>query len=268
MKLLTYNLLNPYHAVKWKTAEGLNEAGADNWAEWRAEAVLANIKRSGFDVLCVQEVSEATLAWLKAHFEVAHHALHETDEPPGAHGVAVLYNPLTVELLAARTYSSRPTQGEAEGPERVASSADVRCRASGRALRVCSVHLKGYNPYETDPARRRASQRTGDQELQRYLEQASSELEGVDGLAFLGDFNEDQGELERESSRQGVLMAQGFEWDGVVDITEPASGRKIDWVMYRALSDEGEARLEHARPEQDLRASDHALTGARLLFKP
>ena len=29
----TYNILNPFHAVKWKTTEGLTEEGADNWDE-------------------------------------------------------------------------------------------------------------------------------------------------------------------------------------------------------------------------------------------
>jgi len=262
MKILSYNILNPYHAVKWRTAEGLDEAGQDNWGAWRAEAVLENLEAGDFDVICLQELNTENLAWLTERYELASHALHETDEPLGAHGTAVMYRPERVELVASYAASSGGS------PERFGASADLRHKASGRVIRCLSVHLKGYNPYEEDLELKRASQRTGDQELARYVTWALNErLEGVDGLAILGDFNEDEREMSRESSRQAVLLERGFQWDGVCDVTETRTGRKIDWAFYRALSSRGAAQLHHARPQQRLEASDHALTGLSLDFK-
>jgi len=261
MKILTYNILNPYHAVKWKTAEGLNQEGGDNWGAWRAEAVLANLSGSGFDVACLQEVNATNATWLKAHFSLASHALHETDEPLGAHGTAVLYHPDRVELVQAHRLSS---QGS---PERVGACADLRDLASGRVIRCVSVHLKGYNPYEEDIPTKRASQQTGDLELLSYLDQARSLPGEPDGVAILGDFNEDEHEMARVRSRQAVLLEEGFEWDHVIDVTETRTGRKIDWALYKSLTAEGVASLQHARPEQRLEASDHALTGFSLTFR-
>lgn len=265
MRLITYNILNPYHAVKWSTAEGLDAQGGSNWEAWRREAVTSNLRGAQADVLCLQEVSARTLAELSAALSpalaVATHALHDTDEPEGAHGVAVLYRPDTIELLAARAYESG---GE---PLRVCASADLRCRRTGRVVRALSVHLKGYNPSERDPARRRDSQRVGDAELLAYLAGAEGERSAggvLDGVAVAGDFNEDADELAREDSRQGVLRARGFEWDGVLDVTETRTGRKIDWVFYRPLTPAGAAPLTHADITQDLTASDHALTGLDL----
>ena len=267
MRLITYNILNPYHAVKWGTAEGLDPRGESNWAAWRRAAVIENLRGAAADALCLQEVSAQTLAELAAALApdllVAAHALHDTDEPEGAHGVAVLYRPAAVELLAAHTYES------GGDPLRVCAAADLRCRRAGRVVRALSVHLKGYDPSERDPARRRASQRAGDAELSSYLAAALSATDldasyPVDGVAVAGDFNEDAGELAREDSRQGVLRALGFKWDGVEDVTETRTGRKIDWVFYRALTPAGAAPLAHAALDQDRAASDHAVTGVDL----
>ena len=261
MKVITYNILNPYHAVKWRTAEGLNEAGGCNWTAWRAEAIFNNLSGADFDVACLQEISLTTLEQLKARLSVASHDLHDTDEPEGAHGVATLYNPERVEVLRAGSYRSQAT------PERAAAFVDVRDLAQGRVVRLISVHIKGYNPYEEDLTRKRASQEVGDLELMSYITQALADVEGLDGVAFLGDFNEDEVEMSREGSRQRVLIERGFVWDQVIDTTETRTGRKIDWALYRPLTPQGEANVLHARPEQELSASDHALTGFKLSFK-
>jgi len=265
MRLITYNILNPYHAVKWRTAEGLDAAGESNWEAWRRDAVVANLRAARADALCLQEVSAETLDALAEALVpdllVAAHALHDTDEPAGAHGVAVLYRATAVELVGARVHHSG-------APARVGVAADLRCRATGRVVRALSVHLKGYNPAERDPARRRESQRVGDAELADYLAGAleGGGVGGVDAVAVAGDFNEDADELARADSRQGVLHAQGFSWDGALDVTETRTGRKIDWVFYRALTPAGAASLVHLDAPQDRAASDHAITGVELRF--
>lgn len=260
MKILTYNILNPYHAVKWETLEGLDESGGDNWGAWRAEAVLSNLQGSGFDVACLQEVSAENAAWLQERFSLACHAMHETDDPPGAHGTALVYQPQTVELVRAQALRS-------EGiPARIGACADLRHRTTGRVIRCVSVHLKGYNPYEQDIPKKRVAQQTGDLELASYLNQARSLPGDVDGVLIAGDFNEDELEMARPRSRQAVLIEVGFEWDQVIDVTETRTDRKIDWVFYKPVSPSGRAKLSHARPDQRLEASDHALTGLALTF--
>lgn len=261
MKILTYNILNPYHAVKWKTAEGLDHKEEDNWFAWRAEAILNNLKEACFDVLCLQEVSTENAHWLSRSFHLASHALHETDEPLGAHGTAVFYNPNTVELIASYQLDSE------DRPQRIAAAADFRDLNSGRLLRCISVHLKGYNPYEKDLALKRAAQQTGDHELLNYLSQQRSLPKEPDGTAILGDFNEDEKEMCRSDSRQQILLDDGYIWDQKIDCTETRTGRKIDWAFYKALSVQGKAKVSHARPAQRLEASDHALTGFQLEFE-
>ena len=60
LRVGTYNILNPFHAVKWSTAEGLDEQGADNWLTGRRQALLDNLSRAQLDLCALQEISART----------------------------------------------------------------------------------------------------------------------------------------------------------------------------------------------------------------
>ena len=78
---------------------------------------------------------------------------------------------------------------------------------------------------------------------------------------MLGDFNEDAVEMERRGleSRQGQLIQAQFTWVGIVYPTETRSQRHIDWIFYKDLNEDMH-RVKFVQTEQNLSASDHALT--------
>lgn len=267
----TYNILNPFHAVKWITEEGLTAEGLDNWDLGRARAILSNLERSPLGICALQELSARTYPTLAqatlggGECGLSELYTHATREPEGAHGVAVLYRRDRFEL--ARDLELRTPEEE----HRSAACVDLKSRETGLVYRVVSVHLKGYDPYETDVDIKRRAQVRGDRELASYIGGALTELEGVEGVFFLGDFNEDAVEMEErgETSRQGQLIAEGFAWSGTNEVTEVRSERQIDWILYRdqgahASGDSSRYQLTRLNVAGDTSSSDHTLTGVKV----
>ena len=263
MIVASFNILNPYHAVKWQTQEGLDPDGADNWARHRSARVLDTLRRADFDICAIQELSERTRPVLKDEFAEACFATHWAEEEAGAHGTAIFYNQERLELLNARAVR-HAIPDSPEGKWRCAALAELRERSTGLRFRALSVHLKGYNPYEEEIPEKRRQQQAGDQELASYLAASLADGEALDGVFIMGDFNEDAPEFKARgaSSRQGVLIEAGFQWDAREDVTESATGRKIDWILYKPLSAAAPQSLSHQTVEQDRSASDHALTAS------
>lgn len=257
----TYNILNPFHAVKWNTIEGLNKAGKDNWEEGRREAILQNITTAQLSICALQEISERTHPELVVTTSSGQQMKctklwkHFTEEPEGAHGVTVLYDSERFSVVS--DIGIKTTQEQ----YRYGTQVDLKDHLSGYTYRVISVHLKGYDPYETDLSKKEESQIRGDQELREYVAAFSQNLDGIDGIFVLGDFNEDTEEFIRRGpeSRQGYLMEHGFKWTGVAHPTEVRSGRQIDWIFYRDLH-EDIYKIKEIGIQQDLSASDHSLT--------
>jgi endonuclease/exonuclease/phosphatase family metal-dependent hydrolase len=266
MRLISYNILNPYHAVKWNTLEGLvDSTQEDNWTLGRREQIFKNLQDAQFDLACIQEVSARTLPEFKKVFTVAGYFPHMSyDEPESEHGTAVLYNNDSVSLLQCRELISPTIK------QRSATLADFKILNTQRVIRVISVHLKGYNPYEEDLKTKRKSQEVGDQELHYYIQDIQKDLDQVDAIMIAGDFNEDTDEMNARGdlSRQGILMQMGFVWDQQLDITESRSGRKIDWIFYKDLKVNQAGRLssvKHVTPIQNRAASDHAITACDIV---
>lgn len=257
----TYNILNPFHAVKWVTKEGLTSSGGDNWDEWRSRAVCNNIEQNHLDICALQELSERTKTEIEVKtasgimMQMSELYLHFTEDEGGAHGVAVLYNPERFKLLNDLGLKT------SQESYRYAAMVDLEDQHTGSIYRVISVHLKGYNPYQKDVVIKAEEQRRGDEELQEYLTLAMTHSENLDGIFVLGDYNEDAKEMERRGveSRQGRLMLEGFKWTGVPEITETRSERQIDWIFYRDQH-EDLYKIKSVRATQHLGASDHALT--------
>ena len=87
---------------------------------------------------------------------------HFTEEPDGAHGVAVFFNPNRFSLVAQRGLKS------SDPKFRFAACVDLKDLANGFVYRVVSVHIKGYDPYEKDLTVKSESQLRGDQEPRVY----------------------------------------------------------------------------------------------------
>ena len=166
-----------------------------------------------------------------------------------------------MEMIASGGYRTERTM------YRYAAWADLRDLESGRVLRAISVHLKGYNPYEEEIPIKRAAQVNGDTELSYYLDIALDDLDGVDGVTVMGDFNEDAQEMKvrGETSRQAQLIKRGFIWDEVEDVTESRSSRKIDWVFYLDTATPKLTTLNHVEVVQDRAASDHAISASLIV---
>ena len=257
MILATYNILNPYHAVKWDTCEGLTDDGADNWELSRRDKIINNLNLIDFDVCCLQEISDRTYPELSKYFTFSGFAKHWTKDQGGAHGTAVIYRPERIQVIRSMHYQT-------PGPHwRCASTCDIKEYKTGKVIRVVSVHLKGYNPYEEELSVKREQQQTGDQELDFYLNEIEQDLSGIDGIVIMGDFNEDHPEMiaRGDHSRQGVLIKRGFTWDRMEDVTESRTGRKIDWIFYKDVNSSASS-LEHCEVNQDRSASDHAITAS------
>ena len=257
----SYNILNPYHAVKWHTDEGLNEQNEDNWEEGRRASIIKNIQDAHLDICALQELSERTLDQIKIPVDenrFMHRSSlwkHFTEEPEGAHGVAVFFNPNRFSLVGEQGIKS------SDSKFRYAACVDLKDLQNGFVYRVVSVHIKGYDPYEEDLVIKGQSQQRGDQELSEYLTACTQQSDHLDGIFILGDFNEDAEEMERRGleSRQGQLIQSRFTWTGVAYPTETRSQRQIDWIFYLDLHD-GIHKVRFVNCLQDLSASDHALT--------
>lgn len=257
LRIGSYNILNPFHAVKWKTVEGCDEAGKSNW-EWRKGLVLKNLRLAGLDIVCLQEVSPANLQVLKHGTNLAIVGIPQPEEPAAedSSDVAIGFNPERLALLKKAPFSTGPAENKRHG-----LYVDLQDVQTGKVIRVCSVHLKGYNPHEQNRARKEEFKKEGYRQLQETVETI---LLSDEVIIVAGDFNEDQFEMPLASSRQQLLLQQhGFVYDQDLTPSEPRSGRRIDWIFCKSPSP---VALEPLAFPQHLAASDHCLVGTGITF--
>jgi len=279
----SYNVLNPYHAVKWATEQGLTEDGKQrdpqflrdlargedeeawklysNWSE-RKELLAENIYHAA--IVCLQEVSEETIIDLQIaapFYLVSKVGFHEASRRVEQFGNAIMYDHHKARLLNSFEIE-HIVQGEKDAWSRNAVCAVFE--VSGKVIKVASVHLSGYNPTETELPKKQASKEVGYKELQAYVTEIEKDLDGIDGIVIAGDFNEDPSEAVREMYRPGYLESQGYRNDGNLTVTEPSKGRKIDWVYYKDVRTK-DAQLSSAELEHRQRqVSDHLMTGTEI----
>jgi len=252
LSLLTYNILNPYHALTYETVQGFDVLPGgyriDNWQR-RGKEVVANLSIAPFDLLFLQEVSPSTKPVLKKDFKSLLYAEHENTNPVKLHGNALAYHAGRLELVKKIVFSS------AEEPRRVATGGLFHFKETSQRLLALSVHLKGYDIDERSPAARKKAKETGYLELESYLSQLERASAPGDVLLVGGDFNEDFEETALEPSRHALMLRRGFKTSRDITATEHGSGRKIDW-LYARLPAEG--RLAPHKPAWPFpHASDH-----------
>lgn len=280
----TYNILNPYHAVKWGEQAGLNEKGQaltskdlkasteaiDNENAWRAYSnwdqrcpeVSKNVQFA--DIVCLQEVSRETIETLQQltkGYTLANIAYHASNRPIQHFGNAILYRAEKANLRKGFEIA------HGDGDTRRFASCGI-FEIQGQVVKVASVHLAGYNPKETDFEKKQKSKESGFNELQTYVNGLESNVEGIDGIVIGGDFNEDQSEKDFSMYRPGYLLSHDYQFDGNFDVTEPLKGRRIDWLFYKPMTSRETIRLTSTGLERiQKQASDHLMTGTIVEWK-
>ena len=185
LTVLTYNILNPYHAVEYKIFQGLRGAcvGLHNESHWdeRGDSIIKNMQSVPFDVAALQEISPDTLSLFQRNFEIVHFEEHFVEFEARRHGNAIVVNPDTMLLLDRGAFKSCGREF------RIGTWADVRHKESGKIFRTVSIHLKGYNGDEKNEAILDQSKILGYEELKGYLKEVTSLDLSVDGIFIAGD---------------------------------------------------------------------------------
>jgi len=265
--IATFNILNPYHAVKWSVPIGLSPTGRkldseelknrakqgdwrlfSNWLE-RKKLVAQSIMAA--DIVCLQEVSEETVADLRElGVNIPIVALHSPGGEGETHGNAIACQSDSVKFVEGSSVKFRTG-------DHYRSAAVGRFAVGKSTICVASVHLKGFPPRADYEGPIEVVKREGYDELKCYVD--AVEQEGSDVLVVGGDFNEDWRDLT-PPLRRGLLKERGFQSDKSTNETELETGRRLDWIYVK-----GGGKVEHVDFEKQFKASsDHRMTGIRL----
>lgn len=262
----SYNVLNPYHALRWKTVEGLEETQDGPISNWdkREPIIIKTLQDADITVACLQEVSPSTLSQLetnlKSTYQIADSCMAPSnDDPASTFGVAILYNRVKVDLIAKKSFYI-PVGEELRG----LVIADFYDKSSGQRFRVASVHLKGYYPEEPNALKKQSAKQDGLKQLKEiysHIEDVSKELDlyTIDHFIIAGDFNEDIREMSFPDCRLKYLIDKGFGWDEDTSASEIRSGRKIDWIFHKSANSTKKVFLKPLDTHHFIAASDHRL---------
>ena len=274
----SYNILNPFHAVKWRVEEGLNDIGlsipsedlrdstqSDLWktySNWntRVYDISENLQKT--DIVCLQEITYETLNKLldiTEDYLLASEAYQSSSSGLSPYsnffGNALLYNARKIEFNDSFTVdyqSGNMTRRAACGVFNIGE----------KTIQVASVHLTGYNPLESTFEKKQASKKYGYKELQTYIEKIKQRIEesAMNALVIGGDFNEDPNEAKFDFYRPEYLKNRGYFNDGNLGPTEPSKQRKIDWIFAKPITENFSLQTMNLEKKQK-QASDHLMTG-------
>ena len=253
MRVMSYNILNPFHALKHKTRQGLaKNKKQSNWEE-RKDQITDNLNSYDFDIACLQEVSPSTISNLREHFNVESYCNHSNSNPEAAHGTAIVVNTDRLEVIEAGNIQTPDPQ-----KYRSAAFVKVKNHDTGIVSAILSVHLEGYNPDELNQTIKSQTKHNGYEELKTYTQFLEST--DADVYVIAGDFNENAGEIGEPMSRCAYLFDAGFISDGDLTPTEKDKNRKLDWVFVKSARSCGLSPLDNLPPHVD--ASDHSPCGS------
>jgi endonuclease/exonuclease/phosphatase family metal-dependent hydrolase len=255
VRIGTYNILNPYYALKWSTLPGYNIIDGqkvDNWND-RKLKVAAEINKSDCDLVCLQEATPQIMMDLLEHlpsYRYGDFAGHLTNSEEDLHGVGIIYRPDKVHILNFRQLKTLLHTGWYRG----CLVCDFQIDGLSDIWRISSIHAKGYNPKAATPE----SRKDGFDEVCEVIDYIRDGL--IDHFIIAGDLNEDSSQLSSENCRLDALRAAGYRTDGNSTPTEYSTDRKIDWIFYRGsrpITPVGYA-------DQDTAASDHLLAATTI----
>ena len=278
----SYNILNPFHAIKWVESIGINDKGLtlsidelakaidsdvekewqqySNWQE-RLPIILKNIEMA--DIVCLQEISKKTIEEIEKKAidqQIAAVVYHSRQNVVREYGNAILYNPKIATLQ-----KSFEIKHESKSSSRSAACAIFEIH--GKVFKVISIHLKGYDPIEPKLRKKLKSKRAGFKELQTYISEIEKNIEGIECIVVGGDFNEDIAEAKYDSFRLGYMFNNGYIHDGNMEPTEPQKNRRIDWLFFKFVDNDKNIELTSLNLEKKQRkASDHLMTGSSIEY--
>lgn len=284
----TYNVLDPFLAVKHSTQAGLSDAGkaatpeeiADaindstwkKYSNWDARVVQIASNIGQADIVCLQEVTEDTVREIldicADTFKLVCFASHNTGSLYAFGNAIIARNTerFCVKCDPETPVSFKHSIVSRHTTDAYRSAAHEVITIDGVSWLVVSAHITGYNPTEKNYDVKQESKLRGHAELRDYILMIETEKRPDQNVLFAGDFNEG---LEEESFplyRPRVMYESGYTRCVHNDATEPSTGRKLDWIFYKQSS-HSPARLR-ARPEafnslMQRGASDHLMVGVR-----
>lgn len=300
VRFAAYNILDPFLAVKHATLVGLTTLGLrtipsqlsaacvgvpddpyahplpwkqySNFERDRLPLIAASIQMA--DVVCVQEVCAATALLISNAVKRTHHlaalATHGKSSQ-SQHGNAIfvahgdrfkVHKDSCGAGLAGLTHWNNARTS-------MRKAAAVTMDIDGRQWAIVSVHLSGYWPDEPDGATKLIAKQRGVSELRNYLEQIEAGALGpIKNVMVAGDFNEGFEEAASTGSYRPKIMADAGYWRCTENshITEPSTGRKLDWLFFRTETKPASCVSARLETKQIRAASDHLITGVSLGF--
>lgn len=249
MIILTYNILNPCHAIKHQAVQGIHKDATgkmvSNW-DLRKNKLVKNISASNCDVACLQEVSPTTLKPFQEQFKLSSYFEHSNNNASSAYGNCIL-TCSNLKILESGTFKTSETQF------RTAAYTKIKEISSGLVYMIISVHLRGYDRHETDPEIKLRIKEDGYKELKNYLSQI--ETKQADVYVIAGDFNEHTSEFDLPKSRHQLLLDAGYFFDKDISPTEHGTNRVIDWIFVKTKETVKIKRIKCTYPH--IEASDH-----------
>jgi endonuclease/exonuclease/phosphatase family metal-dependent hydrolase len=253
MRVISYNILNPFHALKYKTKQGLTKnKKQSNWEDRKVQ-IKDNLNSYDFHIACLQEVSPSTISSLREDFNIEAYCEHSNLDPNAIHGPAIAVNTDRLEVIEAGSVQTPDPQRY-----RSASFVKVKNHDTGIVSAILSVHLEGYNPDEPNQTIKSQAKHEGYEELKTYTQFLESK--DADVYVLAGDFNENAGEINETMSRCAYLLDAGFAFDGDLTPTEKDKNRKLDWVFVKSSRSYDLSPLDNPPPHAE--ASDHSPCGS------
>lgn len=251
LRVVSYNILSPCFAEAWNIPEGTsrNAEGklVSNWNQ-RSKKIIKNLKKSHFDIACLQEVTPETGKLLSRHFNCAAIFMHFDDPADRSYGNAIFYNPNSLQFLSSFAADSQ------SHPGRRATGAVFLDRDTSARITVMSAHLKHFD-YKTSTTERTVKAACGLRELDRYLSVIDTFSRSASAVIIAGDFNEDPDQDDLGTmSRHALIRSRGFIPDQQTLCTRDE--RKLDWIYSDSRSEIAMLPLRWPHPD----ASDHLPT--------
>lgn len=258
--IASYNILHPAFAVKNGTTQGvcLQEDGTvtDNW-NMRSRQIAANMADA--DIVCLQEADPLLMSDLHSGFTAATYGSHRRGNEFHYHGTAVLARYF---LTLSKPHRFLWNQGTPDA--RTATAMYVTLPDNGPRILIASVHPDGYWDGEQKLHKLEASKEKGHDELFLCITEAERYKNNADAIIIAGDYNEALTPPGQAFNRHALLRMHGYRHDGNMAVTEPATGRKIDWIYVWSKGRVTVEQIETTPPFPD--ASDHLPVKTRLVF--